>query len=111
MIAAELRNELRSGCGNTDEDGSRVCRIPTWDGPEAIAWKRASTTAGDRIHRINPNLLVMISGLASSSRLRFVRDSPTSLVVPNKLVYVAHDYSWWHVRFLLEAFFFFFCLD
>lgn len=96
VIGAELRNELRFSCGNVDENGDRLCRSPTWDGPEAINWKRASTTAGNRIHKVNPNLLVFISGLASSSRLRFVRESSASLEVPNKLVYVSHDYPWWH---------------
>jgi len=96
VIAAELRNELRFSCGNVDENGDRMCRSPSWDGPELISWKRASVIAGNRILAVNPNILVMISGLASSSRLRAIREAPATLAVPNRLVYVAHDYSWWH---------------
>jgi len=67
VIAAELRNELRFSCGLDGDDGRPECRTATWDGPTDIDWRRASTTAGNRIHKVNPNLLVLISGLVCTN--------------------------------------------
>eukprot|EP00002_Diphylleia_rotans_P037177 TRINITY_DN827_c0_g4_i1.p1 TRINITY_DN827_c0_g4~~TRINITY_DN827_c0_g4_i1.p1 ORF type:complete len:507 (-),score=96.68 TRINITY_DN827_c0_g4_i1:158-1678(-) len=96
VIAAELRNELRFSCGFNDTT-PRDCRYPSWgDGDPLTDWQIAATRVGNAIHAQNPNLLVMPSGLVSGSRLEFVRKHPIVLNTPNKLVYVAHDYPWWH---------------
>jgi endoglucanase len=72
-------------------------RVPTWSQRnEVTSWYRAATTAGNRILAIDPTKLVFVSGLVSSSRLGAVRYLPIQLAVPDRLVYVAHDYSFWH---------------
>jgi len=63
--------------------------MPNWAGPSATSWHRAATEVGNRILAVNPDLLIMVSGLISSSRLGPVRDAPITLSVPNRLVYVA----------------------
>jgi endoglucanase len=61
-------------------------------------WQRAATEAGNRIAAVHPNLLVMVSGLDYSTDLTGVRTLPVVLTVPNRVVYVAHDYPWFHQR-------------
>ena len=59
-----------------------------------VSWHRAATEVGNRILAIKPTLLVMVSGLDYATHLEGVRDRPVTLAVPNRVVYVAHDYPW-----------------
>ena len=74
-------------------------RRATWgpsNGDVDVSWQRAATTTGNRIHAVHPDLLVMVGGLEYSTELAAVRTLPVVLSVPNRVVYVAHDYPWFY---------------
>lgn len=78
VIGADLRNEVRGVWGTM-----------SWS-----KWARAAERAGDRLLRMNPAWLVFVSGTGSGNFLDEVKSRPVELVVPNKVVYEAHVYSW-----------------
>ena len=82
VIAADLRNELRSGA--------------TWGGNPQYDWHAAAQRAGNAILSANPNLLVIVEGLNYASDLTGVAQSPIVLNIPNHVVYSAHNYAWFH---------------
>lgn len=85
VIAFDLRNEIRK----TPQ------HIPTWgDGNNLTDWHRAATIAGNYIHSINPNLLIIVEGLDYATNLTLLGRILVNLKVPNKLVYSGHLYSW-----------------
>ena len=45
---------------------------------------------------MNPNLLVIVEGIAFATDLRGPWDRPVVLDVPGRLVYSPHDYAWFH---------------
>lgn len=91
VIGADLRNELRV----TSVNG--FVRTPTWGSGNANTdWQIAASKVSREIQAINPNLLILIQGINYGQRLEGARNNPIRLNVPNKLVYCAHDYSWFH---------------
>lgn len=87
VIAAELRNEVR-WTGFV---------APTWgDGNPLTDWHRAATLAGNRVLAENPDLLIKVTGINSGNDLTGARDTPVVLDVPNRVVYVSHNYPFWH---------------
>lgn len=75
VIAMDLRNELRGGRQN----------LPDW-------YKYVSQGAST-IHKHNPDLLIVISGLNFDNDLSFLKKKTLDLNFTNKLVYEAHIYS------------------
>lgn len=70
-----LRNELR-GPNQTEE-----------------IWYKQIRKGGRTIHSINPNLLVIVSGLDYDTDLSFLKKRPLNLKLSNKLIFEAHWYS------------------
>jgi endoglucanase len=84
VVGAELRNELRPANGQK----------PVWGGGDPkLDWHAAAQRGGNAVLAENPNLLIVVDGLDNASHLFGVRNLPISLSVPNRLVYGAHDYS------------------
>lgn len=88
VIGADLHNEPRGnvcwGCGDPKRD-----------------WKLAATKAGDAIHAINPNLLIVVEGIERSKdgtnswwggNMKDYGSNLLKLKVANRVVYSPHDY-------------------
>jgi len=82
VVGYELRNELRNGA--------------TWGGPAATDWKAAATRASDAILAIDPEGLIVVEGINYGADLTGAYYDPLTLSVPGRLVWAAHDYSWFH---------------
>ncbi|KAK7368927.1 hypothetical protein VNO80_10960 [Phaseolus coccineus] len=86
VFAMDLRNELR---------GSRQ----NWN-----VWYKYVSEGAKTIHEINPDLLIIISGLSFDNDLSYLKTRPLHLNIPNKIVYESHIYSFsgdtgrWHVQ-------------
>ncbi len=100
VVGADLRNEVRTGKFR----GTFIPVSPNWGSGDGNDWHKAATDAGNRILAVNPDLLIIVEGinwtgtiplLGSGERphLQPVRGRPVNLIVPNKLVYAAHNYS------------------
>jgi endoglucanase len=77
--------------------GWRV-RTPTWGtgGKTDVAAMYAE--AGNLIHEINPDPLIICEGLNYAADLSAAAAHPVRLQRPGKVVYSLHDYSWFHPR-------------
>jgi aryl-phospho-beta-D-glucosidase BglC (GH1 family) len=81
VIGADLWNEPKLGC--------------LWE-----EWKEAAQRAGNAIHAVNPDWLIVVEGTQNfngesywwGGNLQGVRSNPVVLNNENKLVYSAHDY-------------------
>lgn len=78
VIGADLRNEVRGLWGTL-----------TWD-----HWASAAERAGNMLLRMNPDWLIIVGGIGSGNFLDGARDRPVRLLVPHRVVYSAHVYSW-----------------
>jgi len=86
VIGMDLRNEPFGACWG--------CGDPTKD------WRLAAEKAGNAILAVNPDLLIVVEGVANyngqstwwGGNLIGAKDFPVSLQVPNRLVYSAHEY-------------------
>lgn len=86
VIAVDLRNEPYNACWG--------CGDPSKD------WRLAAEKAGDAVLSINPNLLIIVEGVAVHNgqytwwggNLLGAREFPVRLKVSNRLVYSAHEY-------------------
>ena len=56
------------------------------------------TTAGNLIHEVNPDLLIICEGLKYAGDLTSVASHPVRLERADKVVYSMHDYSWFHPK-------------
>mmetsp|Transcript_25104 Transcript_25104/g.54648 ORF Transcript_25104/g.54648 Transcript_25104/m.54648 type:complete len:633 (+) Transcript_25104:87-1985(+) len=88
MVAGfDLRNELRSSDLGT----------PHWgDGERQLDWSVAAEKAARLVVDINPDMLVIVSGLAYSTMLCSVSNNPLHEKegLKGRIVYTAHSYSW-----------------
>ncbi|KAG6585801.1 hypothetical protein SDJN03_18534, partial [Cucurbita argyrosperma subsp. sororia] len=75
VVGMSLRNELRGSLSNAD------------------AWCYYVRQGSQLIHRINPNLLVVISGLNYDNDLSHLKKRPLGYTLHNKVVLEAHLYS------------------
>jgi endoglucanase len=81
VVAADLRNELRSGA--------------QWGGNDpAVDWHAAAERGGNAILAENSNLLIMVEGVGYSLDFAGATGLPVRLTVPNRLVYSPHNYGW-----------------
>lgn len=86
IIAADLHNEPHGPA--------------TWGDGGATDWARAAEAAGNAIHAVNPDWLIVVEGIGSyqgdnywwGGNLQGVADRPVVLDQDDKLVYSAHDY-------------------
>ena len=87
VIAADLHNEPRG--------------MASWgDGNAATDWQLAAERAGNAIHEINPNWLIIVEGIEKvgsdfywwGGNLIAAGPHPVTLKVPNRVVYSTHDY-------------------
>ncbi|MED6186825.1 hypothetical protein PIB30_070415 [Stylosanthes scabra] len=76
VVAQSLRNELH---GPRQNEGD---------------WYKYMSKAAMAIHKENPNVLVLISGLNYDTELQFLKNKPLKINLGNKLVYETHLYSW-----------------
>lgn len=70
-----MRNELRGPLQNQDD------------------WYRYMKEGENAIHKENPSILVIISGLSYDTDLSFLKQKPLDVTTNNKIVYEAHWYS------------------
>jgi aryl-phospho-beta-D-glucosidase BglC (GH1 family) len=89
VVGADLRNELRIA----KPIEGLLPRFPNWGLGGRDDWHAAATRAGNRIHARNPDLLIIVEGLNSADDLTGVARRPVVLDVPHKVVYEAHQYS------------------
>jgi aryl-phospho-beta-D-glucosidase BglC (GH1 family) len=100
VVGADLRNEVRTGKWRN----TIIPVFPNWGKGDGNDWALAAADAGNRILAVNPDLLIIVEGinwtgtiplLGSGERphLQPVQGRPVNLIVPNKLVYAAHNYS------------------
>ena len=82
VVGYELRNELRNGA--------------TWGGPPETDWKAAAARAADAILAVDSEGLIVVNGINYAADLSGVYTDPLELSVPGRLVWAAHDYSWFH---------------
>ncbi len=80
VVGADLRNELRNGA--------------QWGGDDPrLDWHAAAERGGDAVLSVNPNLLVMVEGLAYSTDFTAFGKLPLTLRIPNRVVYSPHAYA------------------
>jgi endoglucanase len=80
VIAADLRNELRSGA--------------QWGGSDPhLDWHAAANRGGNAVVAENPELLVMVEGPQYSTDFTAFGTLPLMLKVANRVVYSPHAYS------------------
>ena len=90
VIGADLRNELR---GYIDTETNET--VPaTWGfGLHETDWKVAAEEAGRTVLEANPNMLVIVEGIASGGDLTAATAAPVLLPYQERLVYSAHMYT------------------
>ena len=98
VIGADLRNEVRPSRANT----LPLPKNPNWGKKNKRDWHKAATEAGNAIHSVNPDWLIVVEGINARvhflSKLTFpllkpVGKRPITLNIPNKLIYEVHNYS------------------
>ncbi|KAJ8768547.1 hypothetical protein K2173_022654 [Erythroxylum novogranatense] len=57
-------------------------------------WYKYITEAANKIHEVNPDVLVVASGLNYATDLSFLKAKPLGFNLNNKLVLEAHSYAW-----------------
>ncbi|KAL0541975.1 hypothetical protein IC582_022058 [Cucumis melo] len=75
VVAMSLRNELRGPNQNVEK------------------WFQYMSQGAKLIHQINPNALVVVSGLSYDTDLSFLKNRSMGFNLDNKLVFEAHLYS------------------
>jgi endoglucanase len=89
VVGADLRNEIRIA----RPAGGILPRIPNWGGGGANDWLAAATRAGNRVLARAPGWLIIVEGLNSAEDLTQAGARPVVLNTPGKVVYSAHQYS------------------
>ncbi|XWS22719.1 hypothetical protein CRYUN_Cryun29cG0060500 [Craigia yunnanensis] len=75
VVGMSLRNELRGPKQNVND------------------WYRYMQEGAEAVHSVNPDVLVMLSGLTFDTDLSFIQNRPANLTFSGKLVYEVHWYS------------------
>jgi endoglucanase len=91
VAAMDIKNEPRPA-----RVGWRTL-IPTWGtGQRRTDFDAMYTSAGNLIHGINPDPLIMCDGLGYAADLTGAAAHPVRLGQAGKVVYGRHDYPWFH---------------
>jgi endoglucanase len=103
QLAARYRsNPLVAGMDIMNEPRrSRVGRrilAPAWGSGRTTDLAAMYTTAGNLIHEVSPDVLIICEGPGYAADLAGVARQPVRLERPGKVVYSLHDYSWFHPR-------------
>ena len=103
QLAARYRsNPLVAGMDIMNEPRrSRVGRrilTPAWGSGRTTDLAAMYTMAGNLIHEVSPDVLIMCEGPGYAADLTGVARHPVRLERPGKVVYSLHDYSWFHPR-------------
>src|SRR5215471_896072 len=89
---AQLSPPAPASC--TDCGDTCPCDVAAWGGSNLLTdWPSAAERAGNAIHGINPNLLIIVEGI-DSSRTIPAGSRPITLDVANRIVYSPHDYPY-----------------
>ncbi len=81
VIGADLRNEPRQGA--------------KWSATgETPDWPSAAERCAEAVLKIRPDWLIFVEGIKYAATLEGVKTRPIVLSVPNRIVYSAHEYSW-----------------
>ena len=78
VVGVDLRNEVRGVAGGL-----------LWN-----SWATAAEHAAERLHRLQPEWLIVVEGVQSANNIRGAKERPVRLTSPNKLVYSSHVYGW-----------------
>ncbi|KAJ9602456.1 hypothetical protein H2200_012999 [Cladophialophora chaetospira] len=78
VVGVDLRNEVRGVAGRW-----------MWN-----SWATAAEHASDRLHRLQPEWLMIVEGVQSANDLRGAKDRSVRLTRQNKVVYSSHVYGW-----------------
>jgi endoglucanase len=100
MAARYKANPLVAGLDIMNEPrrarvGWRV-RAPTWGSRPKTDLAAMYTAAGNLIHEVSPEVLIICEGLDYAADLTGAARHPVRLERPGKVVYSLHDYSWFH---------------
>jgi endoglucanase len=103
QLAARYRsNPLVAGMDIMNEPRqSRVGRrilTPAWGSGRTTDLATMYTMAGNLIHEVSPDVLIICEGPGYAADLAGVARHPVRLERPGKVVYSLHDYSWFHPR-------------
>ena len=103
QLAARYRsNSLVAGMDIMNEPRrSRVGRrilTPAWGSGRTTDLAAMYTMAGNLIHEVSPDVLIICEGPGYAADLAGVARHPVRLERPGKVVYSLHDYSWFHPR-------------
>ena len=103
QLAARYRsNPLVAGMDIMNEPRrSRVGRrilTPAWGSGRTTDLAAMYTMAGNLIHEVSPDVLIICEGPGYAADLAGVARHPVRLERPGKVVYSLHDYSWFHPR-------------
>ena len=90
VAAMDIKNEPRPATV-----GGKVVQ-PSWGTGDQADFAAMYTQAGNLIHAINPDPLIICEGLSYACDLTGVLTNPVALDQPGKVVYSMHDYSWFH---------------
>ncbi|WZZ74025.1 hypothetical protein YC2023_085395 [Brassica napus] len=77
VVGMSLRNELRGPKQNIKD------------------WYKYMREGAEAVHSVNPNILVIVSGLNYETDLSFLRDKPFEITFRRKLVFEIHWYGFW----------------
>ena len=102
MAARYRSNPLVAGMDIMNEPrrsrvGGRVL-TPAWGTGRTTDIAAMYTAAGNLIHEVSPEVLIICEGLGFAADLAGVARHPVRLKRPGKVVYSLHDYSWFHPR-------------
>ena len=103
QLAARYRsNPLVAGMDIMNEPrrstvGRRVL-TPAWGSGRTTDLAAMYTMAGNLIHEVSPDVLIICEGPGYAADLTGVARHPVRLKRPGKVVYSLHDYSWFHPR-------------
>jgi len=90
VAAMDIKNEPRPATV-----GGQVL-TPAWGTGSQTDFAAMYTQAGNLVHGINPDLLIICEGLEYAANLSGAASHPVRLERPGKVVYSLHDYPWFH---------------
>jgi len=90
VAAMDIMNEPRR-----TRVGWRVL-TPTWGSRPRTDIAAMYTAAGNLIHEVSPDVLIICEGLEYAADLTGAARHPVRLERPGKVVYSLHDYPWFH---------------